>query len=145
MKMPVLLISTSTSFPRRVVKDERRKKSEEEYFPATTWYFRMSARTPVGSANNAERVPDGRALNAVLVGAKRVKGPSPLSASASPAATTADSRVVWSGLFTTTSRTVVLSAAFRLRKKKDAITIADNFRVTPGINFNKEIKFSMVY
>jgi hypothetical protein len=56
----------------------------------------MSARAPVGSASKLATVPSGNSANAASVGANTVKGPSPERSSASSAAITAASSVVWS-------------------------------------------------
>ena len=52
------------------------------------------------SANNASIVPAGSAAKAASVGANTVKGPVPDNVPARPAAITAASRVVCSGLLT---------------------------------------------
>ncbi|AFL86077.1 hypothetical protein Belba_3580 [Belliella baltica DSM 15883] len=51
-------------------------------------------------------VPSGKAAKAALVGAKTVKGPSPLKVSNRPAAETAATKVVWSGEPSAMSTTV---------------------------------------
>ena len=66
----------------------------------------------LGNANNSSAVTikaSAKAPMAASVGANTVKGPSALNASTRPAAPTADSKSVWSSLFTMMSTTVVAS------------------------------------
>src|SRR5512133_2555388 len=58
------------------------------------------------SAKSASIVPSGSAAKAASVGANTVNGPSPCKVSTNPAATTAASKVLWSGLSTIISTTV---------------------------------------
>jgi len=80
--------------------------------PGTTWYFRMAASFCWFSGFSSESsVPAGSLANASLVGAKTVKGPVPDRVSASPAAFTALTSVVKSGLAAAMSTMVCEVAA----------------------------------
>jgi len=72
-----------------VVIDCPSDRSLDITFPLATWYRRICARSPVGSASKASTVPGGSASKAALVGANTVKGPVPERSSSSPAAITA--------------------------------------------------------
>ena len=67
----------------------------------------MFANWPVGSNNSSSIKPSGKASKAASVGANTVNGPSPLKSSASSAAITAASKVLWLSEPTIISTTVV--------------------------------------
>ena len=99
------MMETVTFAPLRVVISWPSESDVLRASPPTTWYVRM-ALSNSASARTASMVPAGSASNAASVGAKTVNGPSPLNAPARPAARTAASKVVWSGLLTMMSTTV---------------------------------------
>ena len=67
--------------------------SEDLTSAGTTWYNKTFFKSS-GSAVKASTVDWGNLSNASLVGAKTVKGPSPLRVSAKPALTTKSTKVV---------------------------------------------------
>ena len=69
-------------------------KSVDIASPPCTWYLRILANSPIGSANNSSNSPSGRASNAASVGANTVNGPSADNASTNPASITAVSKVL---------------------------------------------------
>ena len=102
------MMETVTFAPLRVVISWPSESDVLRASPPTTWYVRM-ALSNSASARTASIVPAGRAAKAASVGAKTVNGPWALKSSARPAATTAASSVVWSGLFTMMSTTVFVA------------------------------------
>ena len=94
------------SFPSRVLAFIPFERSVDITLPPTAWYRRICVRSPEGSWRRVSTVPVGSAAKAASVGANTVKGPSPESASASPAAITAASSVLCTSLLTTMSTTV---------------------------------------
>lgn len=86
---------------------------DEATLPATTWYVRMSLSFPLFSGlRSISSVPLGSFLNASSEGANTVNGPSPFSASTSPAAFNAATSV--GNCFELTAVSTILEAFWTL-------------------------------
>ncbi len=90
------------SEPSSVVNVSPSERLPDKAVAPTTWYLRISANWPVGSASKSATASP-RAAKASSVGAKSVNVPAAESAPASSAATTAASSVSWRGLLATMS------------------------------------------
>ena len=111
IKTPDELIVTVTSVPKSVVTIWPLVNIPDVTLSPTTWCNKILVNSG-RSFKRAARVPEGSALNAASVGAKRVKGPLPESVVAREHASIAVFKDVWSGELDTMSYTVLAGGPF---------------------------------